>query len=165
MFALSLLASVGRWNRASGQPDNTLVINHSCRWQRTGYSLTSLCLFLLVQKLILLSYAHFFPVCYIILWPLDGIRYFKYDCEGCSRDLKCFPASWFVELCNIVAIAFNKKFNMLQITGDIMFQISPWLPSAHSSNIAAIIVPSPHIFLLGSQSSFIVSFWGRLLLS
>lgn len=56
-----------------------------------------------------------------------------------------FFRSWSVELCNIVAIAFNKKFNMLQLTGDIMFQISPWLPSAHSSNIAAIIVPSSHI--------------------
>lgn len=75
-----------------------------------------------------------------------------------------FLRSWSVELCSIVAIAFNKKFNMLQLTGDIMFQISPWLPSAHSSNIAAIIVPSSHI-VLGSQSSFIASFWGRLLLS
>lgn len=62
---------------------------------------------------------------------------------------------WFAELCNIVAVAFNKKFNMLRLTGDVMFQISPWLPSAHSSNIAAIIEPSSHTVLLGSRSSFI----------
>lgn len=70
-----------------------------------------------------------------------------------------FPC-WSVELCNIVAIAFNKKFNMLQLTGDIMFQISPRLPSAHSSNIAAIIVPSSRIVLLDSQSSFYCFFLG-----
>lgn len=54
-----------------------------------------------------------------------------------------------------MAIASNKKFNMLQLTGDIMFQISPWLPSAHSSNIAAIIVPSSHRLLLAPSSSII----------
>lgn len=68
-----------------------------------------------------------------------------------------FP-SWSVELYNIVAIASNKKFNMLQPTGDIMFQISPWLLSAHSNNIAAITGPSSHRVLLCSPSSFIVLF-------
>lgn len=72
-----------------------------------------------------------------------------------------FFGSWSVELCDIVVIAFNKKFNMLELTGDIMFQISPRLPSAHSSNIAAVIVPSS----LGSRSACVASFWARSLLS
>lgn len=52
------------------------------------------------------------------------------------------------KLCNIVPIAFNKKFNMLQLTGDFMFQKSSVLPAARSSNIEAIIVPSSHIVLV-----------------
>lgn len=54
----------------------------------------------------------------------------------------------FEKLCNIAPIAFNKKFNMLQLTGDFMFQKSSVLPAARSSNIEAIIVPSSHIVLL-----------------
>lgn len=71
-----------------------------------------------------------------------------------SSFLFCFFFS--EKLCNIVAIPSNKKFNMLELTGDIMLHTSLPPPAARSSNKAAITAPSSLLGPPGPWPLFIV---------